>query len=132
MVSTSIICITAILSIFGCSFIIFVNACESYHSYPLASSLGRTEGAFIRGMMAADHQFELYMSASHGARDREDQTLSSRAQELRRRGGRGEDLSLNTVDRVRDVAVDFANTVRRRSFFKAESLRRTECDALSP
>ncbi len=118
MVSTSDIYITAILAMLACSSLTSVIAVECSHRYHVASSVGSTEGAFIRGMMAADHQFGLYMSASESARGIEDRALSSSTKELSRRGVIGEDNNLNAVDRARGVAVDFATTVRRRAFFK--------------
>lgn len=87
-----------------------------------AEALGKTEGAFVRGMMAADHQFGLYMTESDASPNKSSQVVNSRgssssSQEgMRRRGGSSDPFPLNAVDKAMDVAVDFANTVRRRAF----------------
>ena len=85
--------------------------------------LSAAEGTFVRGMMAADHQFGLYMAVTEtsrggGSSDNEDDGMASMAVS---RGGSGSGPVVHmqlVVDRARDTAVNLADVVlrRRRAF----------------
>ena len=84
-----------------------------------------SEGTFVRGMMAADHQFGLYMALSETTPPRA--STASRAFSAYPRGGggaEGDDESRGgpamhmrrAVDQARESAINFAGVVRRRAF----------------
>jgi hypothetical protein len=102
--------------------------------------LSATEGTFVRGMMAADHQFELYMTMTtsdddeniakrsrHGCDDR----LDAKKNDVMSvsRGGSSSSSPImhmhRAVGHARDAAVTFVDIVRRRAFSPQIQSRRT-------
>jgi hypothetical protein len=83
--------------------------------------LSAAEGTFVRGMMAADHQFGLYMAVSEtsrgGGTDHDEN--DGMAMAVSRRGGSGSGPVMHmhhVVDQARDAAVNLADVLRRRAF----------------
>lgn len=115
---------SAVLSMLGCV------AAESSPSQP---QILISEGTFVRGMMAADQQFGLYMALSETSSPPRASTARTAFQPYPRGGGTGGgDESRGgpvmhvhrAVDQARDAAVNFAGVVRRRAFSPQPSRRR--------
>jgi hypothetical protein len=83
---------------------------------------------FVRGMMAADQQFGLYMALSETNRGGGDGGLSVNDVESSQStsvGGVGPVLHVSrAVDQAREAAINFADTVRRRAFVPQPKRRR--------
>jgi hypothetical protein len=85
-----------------------------------------SEGTFVRGMMAADHQFGLYMALSEPSPPPRASTARRAFSAYPRGGGgaEGDDESrggpamhvYRAVDQARESAINFAGVVRRRAF----------------
>mmetsp|Transcript_20613 Transcript_20613/g.32470 ORF Transcript_20613/g.32470 Transcript_20613/m.32470 type:complete len:155 (-) Transcript_20613:1773-2237(-) len=81
------------------------------------------EGTFVRGMMAADHQFGFYMTESETGRGGEGRRSGEEDDIDSREGCADESVVSGTmtpmhhaVDKARDAAGNFAGVVRRRAF----------------
>mmetsp|Transcript_21567 Transcript_21567/g.46911 ORF Transcript_21567/g.46911 Transcript_21567/m.46911 type:complete len:121 (+) Transcript_21567:135-497(+) len=90
---------TLVLSVFASS---SVEASSTSPSQP--QRLSAAEGTFVRGMMAADHQFELYLTVS-GDVENTVEDVSGTIMPMH-----------HAVDKARIAAVNFADVVRRRAF----------------
>ncbi|KAL3756752.1 hypothetical protein ACHAWU_003502 [Discostella pseudostelligera] len=102
--------------------------------------LSATEGTFVRGMMAADHQFELYMTMTTSD-DEENIAKSSRhGHEGRSESKKNDVMSVSrggssssspimhmhrAVGQARDAAVTFVEVMRRRAFSPPIQSRKT-------
>ena len=83
--------------------------------------LSAAEGTFVRGMMAADHQFGLYMAVTETSRGGGSSDNDGMATVAVSRGGSGSGPVVHmqlVADRARDTAVNLADVVlrRRRAF----------------
>jgi hypothetical protein len=94
---------------------------------PSSSQVLCSEGSFVRGMMAADQQFGLYMALSETNRGggNSDSGLSvndESSQSTSSDGGVGPVVS-RAMEQARESAISFVDTVRRRAFVPPQPQR---------
>ena len=122
------------------------NNCVDADVSPLQlRRLSATEGTFVRGLMMADHQFELYMTMTSD-KEKKTKTMgsyrhrhydSSRSGEIKTnvvsvsRGGGGNSSDIvsgtelhHAISQARAIAVNFADVLRRRAFSPSALSRR--------